>query len=152
MPAKMVRIVNNDFSGISGGGVLKIILTRAAGVRRNPVRWTGQNRGVAARCLDGHSHWVLARLSRLILLHIVDHVVLPLGRIGAGFVASLIEHVVEIVDGVDDFADVSLLQFQYALAEGTILKSVVSEAGAHVSCPAIVRGAQPLDVLPSRCR
>src|SRR5207249_5158626 len=55
--------------------------------------------------------WMLAGFSGLVLLDEADHVRLPgnTGRIAGILIGDLVEHVVQVVHGVDDFPDVSFL-------------------------------------------
>ena len=56
---------------------------------------------------------MLLWFSGLVAFDVVDHVVLPLRRGRLDFVADLIEHIVEIIDGVNDFTNVGLLRLQH---------------------------------------
>ena len=47
--------------------------------------------------------------SCLIIFDVIDHIVLPLRRVGRTFIANLVQNIVEITDSIDDFADVGLL-------------------------------------------
>ena len=60
----------------------------------------------------GHAHRMLFGLGSFIALDVVDHVVLPggVGRAACAFIADLVQDIVEIVDTVDDFADIGFLQ------------------------------------------
>ena len=73
---------------------------------------------------------MLLRFVGFILLHESDDLVLPVGGIRAGFVADFVEHVVQIVDGVDDPAEVSLLEGEHLLAHGRGHQRIEFQAAA----------------------
>ncbi len=101
--------VGDDHLRAVGGW--RIVAIAALGIRRDPVGRAVEQRLVAAALvLERHAHRVLLRFLRLVLLDEADHAVLPLGRARVVLVGDLVEHVVEIVDRVDDLADVGLLQ------------------------------------------
>ena len=59
--------------------------------------------------LEGHSNGVLFGLGFLILFDVADYVILPFGGWRMVLVGNLVENIVQVVDGVDDLADVGLL-------------------------------------------
>ena len=105
---EVVRVAEDDLAAVRRRRVVPIAAVR---VRRDPVGGTVEQRLVAAALvLERHAHRMLLRLRLLVVLDEADHVVLPLRRGRMVLVGDLVEHVVEVVDGVDHLADVGFLE------------------------------------------
>ena len=110
--------------GIQDANSGAICCRRAAGVgiaravvrhRREggPLTGVGDKQTVTELVSARHAHKMLLRFARLIALDEIDDVKLP-GGIARGIaVRHLIQHVIEIVHGVDDFSDVGLLRLRH---------------------------------------
>ena len=97
---------------IAGVGIARAVVRHCR--ERSPFTRIGKEKTVADLLSSGHAHKMLLRFSRLVALDDIDDVKLP-GRVANGIsVRDLIHHVVEIVDGVDDFPDVRLLRLGHS--------------------------------------
>jgi len=59
--------------------------------------------------LNGHAYRVLLGLLRFVFLNVTNHLVLPVRGIYARFIGNLVEHIIQVIDHVDDLTNVGLL-------------------------------------------
>ena len=108
----VIGIQDADSGSIRGRRVAAIGIAHAIvfrGREGGPFARVGQEQAVAALLAPGHPHEVLLRFTGLIGLNHVDEMNLP-GRIAHRIaVRDLIDHIVEIVDGVDHFPHIGFL-------------------------------------------
>lgn len=104
--AFVVRIREDDLPAVRGRWVGRVAILAG----RHPVRRAGEQVLVPPAVVGRDPHRMLLGFRRLVAFHVLGHVSLPGARCCVALVADLVEHVVEVVHGIDDPAYVGLLE------------------------------------------
>ncbi len=113
----MVRVGQNHFRAVGRRRIGAVVVSAgASGLGEIQSAGLSNNVGVRAPLLlvarvgKSHAHRVLLRLALLLRFDEPDQMVLPLDRVDAALVDDLVQHVVQVVYGVHQMANVGFLQ------------------------------------------